>query len=776
MPYFSSSLVKKAIFGFNVYGWAMILRVFKFRYFLLMLLGVAFFFLWPGFKRALEVDNSLKVWFLDDDPALVAYEAFQQRFGNDEVIIVFLKEEESLLTPHYFQVFSDLTTSLEAVEEVEEVLSPASVQVPVKKIVGGGIAPLLHKEADPASVRKNLETYPFLHKQLFTDDFTGARFLVVLKNLPDFDTRRGEILEKVQAKVREQLPEEKTFFGGVGVIYAGLNSLSKQDFTIFLGLGYGVMFLLMLYLYRDGWDLLYALATIGASTYMTLGVYGSMGFRLNIMTTVIPTIIILLGILDVVHVINERNNQALNGSQGPKVLALAALTKVLKPCLFTTLTTMAGFLALLSSPMAILKVFGAFSALGILLSLVFTYLFGLIFLPASKPSVKVTEKTRWLLARFLGFVSKRKPLFAGLSLLLCLFGLAGIGRLKTDTDTIGYLPRDHEVVVDHRAIEEKWGPYMPLEIIVEPRAGKNLYSPEVVQATLAFVDSIKMVEDVGEVFSYATLYKAGLMAMYGDRWEKMLQYKGGLQQADRQLRNLHPRLYQQYMHDSTGSGRITVSGKMMTAARLNEKMGDLLRISESTLGKVARVKPAGYQPMYAGIVNYATRSQVNSLALALLLIFFLVWAFIRSFRLAVLSVIPNFFPILIMLGTMGWLGIHLDVATASIAAIVLSFSIDDTIHFIYSYQCYRQKGSSPGEAKSATVAHVGPAIVLTSLILFFGYVLMVFASLQTVMLFGLLTALAILASLYSHLVIFPVLLLHFDKKNESVRKVPAGRE
>lgn len=752
----------------------MVFRIYRFRYFLLVLLGVACLFLWPGFKRALEVDNSLKVWFLKDDPALLAYEAFQDRFGNDEVIIVFLKEEQSLLTPDYFRAFTRLTDSLQALEEVQEVISAASVQVPVKGAFGGGMAPLLQEHSSPASVLKSLEANPYLQKQLFTDDFTGARFLVVLKNLPDFDARRGEILEKVQARVAEQLPAEKTFFGGVGVIYAGLNSLSKQDFAVFLGLGYTVMFLLMLYLYRDVWDLLYALATIVSSTYLTLGVYGTLGFRLNIMTTVIPTIIILLGILDVVHVINERNNQHFAHGHCPKQLALNALSKVFKPCLFTTLTTVAGFLALLSSPMAILKTFGIFSALGISLSLVFTYLFGVIFLPISTPSVKITEKTRIILGRFLEYISKRRPLFAGISMLFLLLSIAGISRLKTDTDTIGYLPDDHAVVRDHEAIEQGWGPYMPLEVIVEPDSGRKLYSPEVVQAALAFADSVQKVDDVGEVFGFSSLYKAGLMTMYGDKWERMLQYKGGLLQVDKQLRSMHPRLFQQYIHDSTGSGRITISGKMMSAASLNEKMADLLQVSEATLGKVATVTPAGYQPMYAGIVNYATRSQVSSLALALVMIFFLVWIFIRSFRLAVISVIPNFFPILLMLGTMGWFNIHLDVATASIAAIVLSFSIDDTIHFIYGYQRYRLAGSSPREARAATVTHIGPAIVLTSLILFFGYVLMVFASLKTVMLFGLLTALAIMASLYSHLVIFPVLLVRFDKQKSKNKVVPAG--
>jgi len=158
-----------------------------------------------------------------------------------------------------------------------------------------------------------------------------------------------------------------------------------------------------------------------------------------------------------------------------------------------------------------------------------------------------------------------------------------------------------------------------------------------------------------------------------------------------------------------------------------------------------------------------TSSQVNSLLLSLLLVFLLVWLFIRDLKLALLTVIHNFFPIILMMGFMGWLHISPDTATASIAAIVLSFCIDDTIHFIYYYQQCRKSGQTAAEAQRQTMRHVGPAIVITSLVLFFGYGLMTFGSLLTVALFGILTAIAIAGALYSHLFIFPLLLMRFDK-------------
>src|SRR5690606_4932207 len=145
--------------------------------------------------------------------------------------------------------------------------------------------------------------------------------------------------------------------------------------------------------------------------------------------------------------------------------------KVFRPCLFTTLTTMAGFLALLSSPMAILRDFGIFAALGILLCLLLTYLLGAILLPHCHPASRVSGFTLIKLQELLVLVQQKKELFAVFSILLIGLSVLGLFRLKADTYTLGYFPADHRVVTDHEAMERSWGPYMPLELMVTPKAG-----------------------------------------------------------------------------------------------------------------------------------------------------------------------------------------------------------------------------------------------------------------------------------------------------------------
>ena len=733
------------------------------RYYLLVGVVVVAGLLWPGVQAALRVDNSLTVWFLDNDPALVAYHRFQQRFGNDEVVVVVVHDPKTLLTPSYFNRFVRLSDALEALPDVQRVIGPGNTSLPSRDLPGITVDPLLTDTSRASDVRATLANLPTLRQQLFSPDYTTARLLVVLKTAPDFDERRGDILDQIRTTVGRQWPGNGVYLGGVGIIYAALNALSQQDFGFFLGIGYLLMFAFFWFIYRRVLLLVYAVGVVALSTYLTLGLYGALGYRLNLMTVLLPIIMVLLGVMDAIHVINERNQLSETGLTA-RDSALEALRRVARPCLFTAFTTAAGFLALLTSPMAILKNFGLFAAIGILLCLFFTFLLGAILLPLTQPSRTVTLLTGQRLAHLLAFVLAKRGLFTALSGALMLLFTVGLLFLKTDTYTLGYLPNHHRVVQDHLAMERRWGPYMPLELLVEPKNGQPLYAVEVVRAARAFADSAKTLTGVGRVFGFQSLYVGDLEAQYKTKATRLLGSRAALAGANRQLATYYPELAHNYIHEPTRTGRITVSGTMLTARALQAKMDSLMHLANVTLGQVATVTPAGYQPMYAGIVTYVTQSQVNSLLLSFGLIFGLVWLFIRDARLAALTVIPNLFPVLVMLGMMGWLQIGLDTATASIGAIVLSFCVDDSVHFIYTYQQNRRLGQSPAQARLATITHVGPAIVLTAIVLFSGYILMVAGSLKTVQLWGLLTAIAIVGALYGELILFPLVLERFDRR------------
>ncbi|OIN56627.1 efflux RND transporter permease subunit [Arsenicibacter rosenii] len=741
----------------------MIHHLYHLRYYLLLLTLVCCVWLWPGIRSAVQVDNSLTVWFQQDDPALVRYQQFQERFGNDEVVIATVTAPESLLTPAHLHTLIRLTSALETLPDVDQVIGPGNMQIPVKGALGIDSEPLLTDTTSAATLTARLRYRPTLRQQLFNEDYTTARLLIVLKKIPDFDTRRGRILTGIQQTARRYIGSEQWHVGGIGIIYTGLNTLSQQDFGFFLGVGYLFMLALFRWIYKRPVLILYAVGIITCSTYLTLGLYGTLGYRLNLMTVLLPIIIVLPGVMDAIHVINERNQLA-TPRQTAKESALAALTHVFRPCLFTVCTTATGFLTLLTSPMAILQTFGVFAALGIVLCFVFTYLLGVILLPLSPPAREHTVVTGQLLSRLLFFVSTHKNAFLSLSAVLILVFGAGISRLRIDTYTLGYFPANHPVVTDHVAMQKNWGPYIPLELLVEPKAGYTLQSTQLVNAARIFADSAARIPGVGQIFGFFSLYQSGFEGLYGQKGVRYLRSQSAVNEVHRRLRLQYPALARTFIHDSTQTGRITVSGAMMSARMLTGKMDTLMQLANRTIGPYATVNASGYQPMYAGIVQYVTSSQANSLLLSFVTIFVLVWLFIRDFRLAALTVIPNLFPVLVMMGLMGWTGITLDTATASIGAIVLSFCVDDSIHFIYTYKTCRQQNNCPERARMTTITHIGPAIVQTAAVLFAGFALMMFGSLKTVQYWGILTTVAIIGALYGELIIFPLILERFDRR------------
>lgn len=736
----------------------------KFRFLILSVALLICWLLYPGVKKAIEIDNSLKVWFLKNDPALVNYQKFQERFGNDEVIIFMVNDKSGLLNDERIKEFRELTKTLEAMPEVENVAGPGNITVLKNDITGYYPLELTDGSFKPEEIREELNNLPIIRSQLFTDNYQTARFIITVKKLVDFDVRRGEIIDKVETTVHNYIAPEKTFFGGIGVIYTGLNKLSQADFGFFLGIGYLAMFIMMWITYRRLLVLVYALGTVALSTYITLGIYGLFGFQLNLMTTLLPIIFVLLGIMDITHILNEQSLLSSSGLQ-QKEIALQSLHRIFRPGFFNSVTTMVGFLSLLTSPMAILQSFGLFSAIGILFCFLFTYILGIIILPLTKISPKISFNIGNRLEGVLTHVLRHKRSYTALTSVIIIVSLIGIFLLRSDTYTLGYFPKNDKVVQDHKQMEKLWGPYMPLDFLVEPKKDIELHSPALVKEANTFSDTINNIEGIGSAFGYHSLYVAGLQQLDRKKYELNVRSASTLKTADEQLKTMYPELFRHYINEPTKTGRMIVFGRMVTAVELTKKLDTLNGYAAATIGKHAEVYPSGYQPLYSGIVQYVTRSQVNSLFTASVFILLLIWLFIKSLKLALLAVISNFFPVIVMLGIMGLTGINLDTATASIAAIVLSICVDDTVHYIYHYRMLRKEGAIPSEARVRTTRHIGPAVIITALLLFCGYSFMMFGHLQTVKFFGVLTAIAIIMGLFGELILFPLMLERFDKSD-----------
>ena len=734
---------------------------YRLRYSLLALSLIGAYFLFPHLQKAVQVDNSLTGWFIEGDPALESYHRFLDNFGNDEIVLVLYEPKGNLFSKGNLTALKSFAEACENHPDVAQVFSAHNASIPNLKNGFIQSNALLKADAKEEDIRAKLKDYPFLKEQFFNSDLQAAKFIIYLKNSPDFGFKRKAILNDLYAYADEYLNDNESYFGGVGVIFEALNELSEKEFSRFLLVGYLLMFAVLLLIYRNIRYVILALATILFASYFTLGIYGAMGHQLNLLSTLIPAIIILLCVMDVMHILNEY--QSISTGKASLEDKLKALKSVWWPCLFTSLTTMAGFISLSLSPVKILVSFGVYTALGIALGLLFSFLFALLLLaPAKKVRIRNLISSRQLLG--LLRISEKNPQKLLLSFLgISLIAFLGLLQIKVDTDSLGYLPDDHWVQEDNANIERLMGPYMPLEYLISAKEGHKTNSPALLKAMQSFEEELSGKDYIGSINGLHDIYRAAFVQRYREDWRRGFDKTGIIRKVTEYSEVLNPELLRNFTDSDFQLARINIAGEIVSAGELAAIMDTIQDIADRNFQDLAVVEASGYQSLYAGIVNYVTESQVKSFSVAVVLIFILLYLFLRDFKLALLSLLPNFFPIITMLGCMGFLNINLDTATASIASIVLSFSIDDTMHFAYQYRRLRNKGGSALHARRATISHVGKAIILSSAVLFAGYFLMLLGELKTVLYFGILTSISILAALVGQLFLFPILLQKFDK-------------
>jgi predicted RND superfamily exporter protein len=174
---------------------------------------------------------------------------------------------------------------------------------------------------------------------------------------------------------------------------------------------------------------------------------------------------------------------------------------------------------------------------------------------------------------------------------------------------------------------------------------------------------------------------------------------------------------------------------------------------------------SGYPSLFIKVMNYAFDSMKSSLYTSFFLVFLSLVLMLKSIRTAIIALVPNVFPVILLLGFLGFSQINLDLATCTATAIVMGIAIDDTIYFLNKYQETR-KVKNTLDSIRATHQSVGKVILVSSVVMIAGFGIMLLASIKTVIYFGLLAIVSVIAAIIGDLVILPLLLKYLDSKNQ----------
>lgn len=667
----------------------------------------------PGILQ-LRVDNSLENWFLDDEPVLAAYHRFQDKFGNDETILLLVETDRLPAQSDLQDMLVRLHQEIARLPHVDQVFSLYHPILQIGQLLG---------------------TITPTEMDLFRTQVPDATvFWLALKPMEDPDKDRSVLLDRLD-QLQSTHPELRFFRAGYGIVYQELNRITLgASAPIILG-SYIVITVVLIVSLRRLRAVLAALLGMSVAFAAALGIYGYAGWSINMVSLALPSLLLAVTIADAMHVLKAARLNRVTGELPPaSERAAKALQTTLRPCLFTSLTTFVGFLSLGIARIEIIREFGLAAAVAIMAAFV---LIVLVTMPLTLPWVLEGEPARsepparfWI--RSLALIQHHAPaitiLLGGAFLTL----IAGIPRLQVDTFNMGFLLKDNPVRRSSAYIEETYGNYLPFNLLIETsfdqRSNPGWHSR--IEAFEAAATGQFALQKGITIASLAPMTLTGVDTAF----IRLVQDEGRLT-------------------------RIIFRAPMVSAATIDRLGTRTLELANTHLGDSSRVELAGFLPLYSRFMDYLLDGLLKSFSLALLVISILMWISLHSAPRMLLSLIPNLLPVLGTLGLMGWLHIPLDIATITIASIVLSVIVDDTIHFLHHYYLHRRESVGVLNALEQAMEGTGSAIVSTSAVLIAGMMVLLFAQTYIVIYFGLLLAFSIGLALICDLIFLPALLL-----------------
>jgi predicted RND superfamily exporter protein len=745
--------------------------------FLLLLptIWLAHFFLTIGF------DTNLGSAIPQQDPARQTFEKFQAEFGSDNISLIAIPDE-NMFNNQTLSMISTITDQIAANSDISQISSLTTVKAISSADDSINIRPLipasLPLSADQlAALQAHAKTQRFITQEVLAPD-AGMSAIVIKKGSSLEDERTIQAFAK---QIRDIVAaanagKQRVIFAGLAFLREAARGYLKDDLRWILPLAFLTMLALLFIFFRTWLGVLLPILIVVLSLIWSLGLIKACGRNLSIFMSMLPLMIMVLGVSDSIHIISDYRQRCQAGSDHGQALR-QTFQHMFWPCLVNSITAAAGFFSLITSSSDLVRDFGLFGALGILLAVGLTFVVLLALLPADKANAPVSRLWNWLPRlgqqpiQQLSLVISRYPrLITVTTLLLSGIGIYGILGLRVESNIIRYFKADAEVRVSLEEIEAQLGGINTINIVIQPGAD-GINSPEFLRKIETLHSFLAKQAIVDQVASIAELLKFTNQILHNNdqNFYRLPETRGEIAQFLLLLENLGPQLHQLLNFDYSRTcliGRVrTVGAKALS--RLIEDTRQLNR----TLFPAGQAEVTGSIVLYTKTSKYLIQSQVRSIFTALLVIALIITALFRSWKIGLISLIPNLFPIIIAFAAMNWLNIHLSVTTSMVASIALGLAVDNTIHFLYRFRAeFHPDQADQNRAVERSLEQAGPAMLFSTLIVVGGFLIFCLSNFNFIIYFGLIMSISMLAGLYANLVLLPLLLRYgagriFAEKN-----------
>ena len=731
----------------------------------------------------------------DDHEVNITYKNFLKIFGEEGNLIVLGVKDSTLFTVEKLNAWNNLSDSFKKYTEVETVVSIKDLQKLVKDTINEKFVlepfikdSIASKEQIDVLENDLFKKYPFYDNFLFNKDTRTIRTAIYLKkDVVNTSVRKDFVISVLQPQIEafEKANDLDVRVSGMPYIRT-LNSQNIVDeIGLFIGAALLVTSLIFFFFFRSFRATFISLVVVCTGVMWTFGIIGLLNYEITVLTALIPPLIIVIGIPNCIFLINKYQREV--KLHGNKVKSLQrVITKIGNATLMTNVTTASGFATFMLTESQLLKEFGTVASLSILAIFILCVLIIPIlysFLPYPKDRHLEHLNRRWIgyFVSWIERIVKRKRIaIYATSVLLLVLSFIGIYQIRISGSLIEDMPKNADFFKDIRFFEEEFNGIMPLEIMVDTKRKKGVLKLSTLKRMNELEELIIETPELSKPISVVSLVKYSKQAYYNGN-PKHYQLPTSqensfiLSYAKNSTSNVD--LFKNFV-DSTGQyARITTFMKDIGTDKMEH-------IEENIQNKINKVFPKDqYNVTMTGkalVFQKGTKYLVKNLAISLSLAIFLISLFMaymfRSFKMIVVSLIPNLLPLLITAGLMGYLGVPIKPSTILVFSIAFGISVDDTIHFLAKYRQELQANHwRINKSVYAALRETGVSMFYTSIVLFFGFSVFTISSFGGTVALGGLVSITLLFAMLSNLVLLPSLLLSLERSiaNKNVLKEPA---
>lgn len=728
-------------------------------YFVLTVFGLLFV------SRKINFNYELESFFPKGSNELEYYLEHLKRFESDhDVILVALTSNKGIFSSEFLKSYKKVNDSIESLPEVNEIFGPLQMfrlrsadPVPV-------LMPFLHPNNTSKYEKDSLRLVESKHPVTNFFSFPASSICFVVKVNQGLKIEQANALVK---KVTELLHAENfhkvRLAGRVKSQTYIVNKMQKE--FVYLSLITAVMLILFLYFtFRNFWGVLLPVLVVSLGMLFTICFILFFSGSLNLISVILPTVLFVVGVSDSVHVLNSYYTELNNGHDKFTAIRMT-IHEIGRATFLTAITSAIGFFTLITVNVKPIADFGVFAAIGILLIYIitFTFLISLLYfvkpfyLPENKEYIK-HEPFRKLFFR----VIRQRKLIAWFFVLALIPLAYGVFNIQVNN----YFTEDFRKSDEHKKefdfFDANFGGVRPYEVSIEMRKGNHPFDFHAAHEIGKFEQFISDSLRVGGLISSNTiLYMANQMRMKGDYKAYCLENNDSLHNANVQLIKRYASYFKNKLIDSTESfGRIT--GRIndvgaIEVRKMHQRLEAFYRREIDT--NVFAYRHTGISEIIDGNIRYLTANMMDGLIYELLAIGLLMGLLFRSFKMALLSLVPNVFPLIFIGGIMGIFGINLNVSSSIIFSIAFGITVDDTIHLLGRYKIELSKGLDNKTALLNAYMYSGKAVVMTSIILFSGFSILMLSSFTGIFNTGLLVGLTLFIAVFSDLLLLPLLFL-----------------